>query len=350
MRIALPESRYAEHHQRADFFRKTLDRIDAIPGVVSAAIINDLPATYNWDIESFEVEGRPAPSLADRLVGDFSAISADYFRTMRIPLIEGRALAKQDEASATPVAVISVTAARRFFPNQSPLGQRIRVEIGDGDWPWHTIIGVVGDVRQFVFDREPHATVYIPYAQLPRAWFQTMTLAVRTAGDPLSMFPAAREQIRGVDPDQPVYRIKTMEQMIAEHITPISLSAEWMAIFGLLALLLAAVGVYSVMAYAVSQRTREIAVRIALGAQTSDVLRLVTGQGMKLVMTGMAIGLIVAFALARALAGWLYGVDAIDPATFGAVAIGLSAVALLACYIPARRAAKVDPMVALRCE
>ncbi len=350
MRISLPQSRYAEHHQRAEFFQKALDRVDATPGVVSAAIINDLPATNAWDREFFEIEGRPASSPADRLMGVFGVISPDYFRTMRVPLIQGRAFTNQDEASATPVAIISGAAARRFFPNQSPLGQRIRVEIGNGEWPWHTIVGVVGDVRQFVFDREPRATVYLPYAQLPRPWSDWMTLAVRTAGDPIGMFPAVREQIRGVDPDQSVYRIKTMEQTIIEHISPISLSAMWMASFGLLALALAAVGVYSVMAYAVSQRTREIAVRIALGARTSDVLRLVSGHGMKLVMTGVAIGLIAAFALGRALAGWLYGVNPTDPMTFGSVAAGLAAIALLACYIPARRAAKVDPMVALRCE
>jgi putative ABC transport system permease protein len=350
MRIALPESKYAEHHQRVDFFQKTLERVESTPGVVSAAIINDLPASNNWDQEIFEIEGRPAPSPADKLMGVFGVISADYFRTMRIPLIQGRAFTKQDEASATPVAIISGAAARRFFPNRSPLGQRIRVEIGNGEWPWHTIVGVVGDVRQFVFDREMRAMVYLPYAQLPRPWSQWMTLAFRATGDPLGMVPAVREQISAVDPDQPVYRIKTMEQTIVEHISPISLSAEWMAGFGLLALILAAVGVYSVMAYAVSQRTREIAVRIALGAQTDDVLRMVTGQGMKLVMVGVAIGLIAAFVLGRALAGWLYGVDAIDPITFGAVATGLAAIALLACYIPARRATKVDPIVALRCE
>src|SRR5262245_26266933 len=350
MRIALPESKYAEHYQRVDFFQKTLDRVEATPGVVSAAIINDLPASNNFDLESFEIEGRPAPAPADKLMGIFGVISADYFRAMRIPLVQGRAFTKQDGASAAPVAIISGAAARRFFPNQSPLGQRIRVEIGHGEWPWHTIVGVVGDVRQFVFDPEPRAMVYLPYAQLARPWFQWLTLAVRTAGDPIGMVPAVREQIRGVDPGQPVYRIKTMEQTIVEHITPISLSAEWMAGFGLLALMLAAVGVYSVMAYAVSQRTREIAVRIAPGAQTSDVLRLVAGPGMKLVMAGGAIGLIIAFVLGRALAGWLYGVNATDPLTFGVVATGLAAIALLACYIPARRATKVDPMIALRYE
>jgi putative ABC transport system permease protein len=350
MRIALPESKYAENHQRVDFFQKTLERVEATPGVISAAIINDLPATNFWDLEFFEIEGRPAPSPADKLMGIFGVISADYFRAMRIPFVQGRAFTKQDVASATPVAIISGAAARRFFPNRSPLGQRIRVEIGNGEWPWHTIVGVVGDVRQFVFDREARAMVYLPYAQLPRPWSEWMTLAVRTAGDPLGMVPAVRGQISGVDPDQSVYHIKTMEQMIVEHISPISLSAEWMAGFGLLALMLAAVGVYSVMAYAVSQRTREIAVRIALGAQTSDVLRLVAGQGMKLVMAGVAIGLIAAFALGRALAGWLYGVNATDPLTFGVVATGLAAIALLACYIPARRATKVDPMIALRYE
>jgi putative ABC transport system permease protein len=218
------------------------------------------------------------------------------------------------------------------------------------EWPWHTIVGVVGNVRQFVFDREDRAAVYLPHAQLAKSWLPSMTLAVRTGGDPLAAVPEVRKQIHGIDPDLPLYSISTMEQKIIEHISPISVSAMWMASLGLLALALAAVGVYGVMAYAVSQRTNEIGIRIALGARTVDVMRLVLGQGVKLVMAGVAIGLIGAFAMGRALAGWLYGVNGTDPMTFVMVAAGLVVVGLVACWIPARRAAKVDPLVALRCE
>jgi putative ABC transport system permease protein len=269
---------------------------------------------------------------------------------MRIPLIQGRSFTEQDKASTTPVAIISEAAARHFFPHQNPLGQRIRVYAFRVESPWHTIVGVVGNVRQFVFDREERAAVYLPHAQLAQSWWPWMTLAVRTSGDPLAVVPVVRKQIHGIDPDLPLYSINTMERQIIEHISPISVSATWMAGLGLLALALAAVGVYGVMAYAVSQRTNEIGIRIALGARTIDVMRLVLGQEGKLVMAGVAIGLIAAFAMGRALAGLLYGVNATDPMTFVMVAVGLVVVGLLACWIPARRAAKVDPMVALRYE
>jgi putative ABC transport system permease protein len=350
MKIALPKSKYAGHQQQADFYRKALERVAATPGVESAAIINDLPATNGWATELFDIEGRAALSMADKPAGVFAVISADYFHTMRIPLIQGRPFTEQDKASYTPVAIISEAAARRFFPNQNPLGQRIRVVAFSVEWPWHTIVGVVGDVRQFVFDREQRATVYLPHAQLAESWAAWMTLAIRASGDPIAIAPAVREQIRGIDHDLPLYQIRTMEQILVEHISPISVSATWMAGLGLLALALAAVGVYGVMAYAVTQRTNEIGIRIALGARTIDVMRLVLGQGVKLVIAGVVIGLIAAFALGHALAGRLYGVNATDPMTFVMVAIGLVVIGLLACWIPARRAAKVDPMVALRVE
>jgi putative ABC transport system permease protein len=350
MNISLPKSRYAEHRQESEFYQKALERIAASPGVESAAIINNLPATNNWSIELFDIEGRHTPSLSDKPAGDIAVISADYFHTMRIPLIQGRSFTEGDKASTTPVVIISEAAARRFFPNQNPLGQRIRMATARGEWPWHTIVGVVGDVRQFVFDREHRAAVYLPHAQLTQSWWQWMTLAVRTGGDPLAAVPEVRKQIHAIDPDLPLYSINTMEQQISEHIAPVSVSASWMAGLGLLALALAAVGVYGVMAYAVSQRRNEIGIRIALGARTIDVMRLVIGQGVKLVMAGIAIGLIAAFALGHALAGRLYGVNATDPMTFVIVALGLVAVGLVACWIPARRAAKVDPMVALRHE
>jgi putative ABC transport system permease protein len=350
MKIALPKSKYAGHQQEADFYQKALERVASTPGVESAAIINNLPASNFWDTELFDIEGRQAPSMADKLAGDFAVVSAGYFHTMRIPLIQGRPFTEQDKASSTPVAIISEAAARRFFPNQNPLGQRIRVDAYRVEWPWYTIVGVVGDVRQFVFDREHRATVYLPHAQLAESWAEWMTLAVRASGDPLTMVPGVREQIRGIDPDLPLYQIRTMEKIIVEHISPISVSATWMAGLGLLALALAAIGVYGVMAYAVAQRTNEIGIRIALGARTVDVMRLVLGHGVKLVITGVVIGLTAAFALGHALAGRLYGVNATDPMTFVVVAMGLVVIGLVACWIPARRAAKVDPMVALRVE
>ncbi len=350
MRIALPSSKYAEYHQQVDFYQETLERVKTIPGVESAAIINDLPATNSWTLEFFDIEGRPVPSTAEKLLCQFAVISADYFHTLRIPLVHGRTFDEQDKASSTPVAIISEAAARRLFPTQNPLGQHIRVETSNGSWPWHTIVGVVADVRQFVFDRDVRNTVYLPHAQLVQGRVDWMTLTIRTGGDPLGVVPAVREQIRKIDPNQPLYLIRTMEQTITEHLSPISLSATWMAGFGLIALVLAAVGVYSVMSFVMSQRTHEIGIRIALGARESDVLRLVIGQGVKLVTAGVTIGLIGAFILGQTLAGRLYGVEAADPLTFVLVAAGLTVIALFACYLPARRATKVDPMIALRYE
>jgi putative ABC transport system permease protein len=349
MKIAsLPKSKYAGHQQETEFYQNALERVAATPGVESAAIINDLPASNYWATELYDIEGRPALSISEKPAGDFAVISAGYFRNMRIPLIQGRSFSEQDKLSATPVAIISEAAVQRFFPNQDPLGHRIRVASRTVEWPWHTIVGVVGNVRQFVFDREQRATVYLPQPQLAEFKPEWMTLAVRTSADPLALVPAVREQIRGIDPDLPLYQIRTMENIITEHISPISVSATWMAGLGLLALVLAAVGVYGVMAYTVSQRRNEIGIRIALGARTIDVMRLVLGQGAKLVIAGLAIGLIAAFGLGHALAGRLYGVNATDPGTFIIVAIGLGMIGLLACWLPARRAAKVDPMVALR--
>jgi len=350
MKISLPQSKYAGPQQETEFYRNALGRVAAIPGIESAAVINDLPASNFWSTQLYEIEGRLAPSLADKPAGDFAVISADYFRTMRIPLVAGRAFSEQDMASAPPVAIISEAAARRFFPHENPLGRRIRVVAYGVEWPWYTIVGVVGDVRQFVFDREQRATVYLPHPQLADYRSEWMTLAVRTGGDPLAYVPAVHEQIQGIDPDLPLYQIRTMENIIVEQVSPISVSATWMAGLGLLALALAAVGVYGVMAYAVSQRTNEIGIRIALGARTADVMRLVLGQGLKLVMAGVAVGLIAAYGLGHALAGRLYGVNATDPMIFVSVASGLVVIGLLACWIPARRAAKVDPMVALRVE
>jgi putative ABC transport system permease protein len=265
---------------------------------------------------------------------------------MRIPIVKGRAFSGADEEDAPRVAVISEALARRYFPNEDPLGRRVKAGAAESD-PWHTIVGVAGDVSRFMFDRETQPILYLPNQQIPDrgAYF-----VVRTSGEPMSAVSAVRAQIAALDDKLPLFEIKSHEQAIADDLAGLRLAAALMAMFGAMALLLAGVGVYGVMAYAVSQRTREIGVRMALGAQTGTVLRMVLAQGLKLALGGIVIGLGAALALSRFIGSLLYGVRASDPLTYAGVALLLIFVALVACIIPARRAAKTDPMIALRAE
>jgi len=351
LNVALPESKYRTTRERVDFYERALERIKAQSGVEAAAAISHLPASNGWDHEFFSIEGRAALSPAEMPLGDFEVVSPDYFRTLRIPLVKGREFTAQDGESATPVAIISESLARRFWPERDPLGQRLRLEQLNADQAWLTIVGVIGDVKQFIFDREPRLMIYQPYAQAPSgAMNYGVSLAVRASGDPLSLAKAVREQIRSVDRDQPLTQVKTMEHLIREHLAPISLSASYMAVFAAIALVLSAVGVYSVMAYSVTQRTHEIGIRMALGAQASDVLRMIVGQSFKLAFMGLAIGLPISFTLTKVMSSLLVGVIALDLSTFAGFSLLLVAVALLSGYLPARKAAQVDPMIALRYE
>jgi predicted permease len=347
MRISLPESKYSERHRRADFWKQVLERAATIPSVESAATVYALPSSGNWDTEDFSVEGQPPTAPGEKVFADYQSISADYFKTLRIPLAAGREFSEQDGETTTPVVIINERMARRYWPGQDPIGKRIKFDSIKSLDHWLTVVGVVGDIKQFFFDRTARLTMYVPSQQSPSS---AMTLLLRTSADPMSLVAAARAGLASVDPDQPIYNIKPMEQVIDDHISGVRISAALMVIFGSMALLLSAVGVYSVMSYSVTQRTHEMGVRMALGAKPSDLLKLVVGHALKLAVIGLGIGLVPALALTRVMSSMLEGVISLEPWTFAALTTVLATVALLSSYLPARRAAKVDPMVAQRYE
>jgi len=347
MQINLPPARYAEDYKQANFFGAVLERIGALPGVVSAGATTNLP--FIGDSQSdLTIEGRPeAKTPKDALIASYDSVSPDYFRATGISIVKGRAFTEQDKKGALPVAIISETMAHRFFGNEDPLGKHIRRGDSEDNKPWLTIIGIAGDVRRYGLAERLRPEIYYPYMQQSQA---AMALVIRTAADPLSIAPAVRREVQAVDKDQPVYDIKTMDSLLAKSIASNRLAVWLLGLFAALALLLASIGIYGVIAYSVTQRTREIGIRMALGARPRDVLRLVVGQGMMLTLIGIGLGLVGAFALTRVMASLLFSVSPTDPVTFAAISALLVVVALLACYIPARRAAKVDPMVALRHE
>jgi len=345
LRATLPPSRYADGRQIAAFHRQAQERLSALPGVESATSTSFLPGRDVRNSTEFQIEGRPAPPPGQESVSSYQQVGADYFRTVRIPVINGREFSADDVEGAPLVAVISKTLARRYFPNEDPLGRRVKVGASESVAPWYTIVGVTGDVPRLWLDREMQPMLYLPNQQLPG---RDAYLVVRVSGAPMAAVQAVRAQIAALDDKLPLYEIKSHEQVIADSMAGLRLVAALMVMFGALALALAAVGIYGVMAYAVSQRTREIGVRVALGARPQDVFRLVVGQSLKLAALGLAIGLPVALALGRMMAGALFGVIALEPLTFVGFTLLLTGVAMLAGYLPARRATKVDPITALR--
>jgi putative ABC transport system permease protein len=348
MRVALPASKYGENYQSIAFFQQALERIKALPGVVSAGAIQDLPLGQNTMSFPFTIEGRPSVSAASRPLAAYRAVTEGYFRTMGIPLVAGRAFTPNDNLQTVPVVIINQTMARRFFANEDPLGKRLH--FGEPNDPSSTVIGVVGDVKHLGLADEEVAAIYQPHAQNRFAWLRWMTLVVRTNAAPPSLVAPIRSRIAEVDRDQPIYDIATLEHLLAKSVAQPRFSAFLLGLFALLALTLAAVGLYGVMAHAVAQRAHEIGLRMALGAQVRDVLALVIGRGMRLTLLGLVIGLAVSVALTGVLKTLLFNISATDPLTFAGVVGVLLAVALIACYLPARRAAKVDPLAALRCQ
>lgn len=361
--LSLPAPRYAQPEKRLHFYNDLIERLRAVPGVetVGATTQTPLRPGDNWD--SFVIDGHPAPAPGQETAAAIRTVSSDYFRALRIPLKTGRYFTESDarialpvirlfdkqpypehynEPQPTPVIIINETMARMFFPNEEPLGQRIRIMSS----PWLTVVGVVGDVLHRGLNTTPNPEMYLFDLQEPQ---DSMAVMIRTRVNPLSLAAVAREQVLSVDSDQPV-AINTMDQIFSDSIGGQRFNMVLLSLFAGLALTMAVIGVFGVINYSVAQRTHEIGIRVALGAQRRDILKLVVGEGLILSVLGVAIGLGGAFALTRLISQMLFGVSPTDPVTFSGVAVLLTAVALMASYIPARRAMKVDPMVALRRE
>jgi len=355
MRVTLPQSKYPDIHQRAFFFEQALEGIKRLPGVQSAGMTSALPLGGNPDF-GFTIEGRTPSAPGDVPQTGWRAISPDYLRTMGIPLRRGRHFNELDHEKATGVAIINETMARSFWPDEDPLGKRIKLGGSQRPYPWMTIVGVVGDVKHDGLDAPAGPEMYMPYAQTPFSQmpaglrFPPMSLVARSSSDRGDLAIAARAEIKALDKDQPVTNIRTLDQLLTNSISQHRFHLLLLAFFALIALLLAAVGVYGIVSYTVKQRTHEIGVRMAFGAQARDVLRLIIGHEIKLTLIGALIGLAGALALTRLIKTLLFDVSATDPLTFIVIALLMIGVALLACWIPARRATKVDPMIALRIE
>ena len=343
-RILLPEYKYKTDPQRLAFANGVADRIKSLPGVQWVGTVTFLPLCGWWGQRGIAVEGRQVPPGREQPRAVWSSVNPDYFRAMSISLVRGRFFGEQDNAGATGVAIISDSLARQLWPREDPIGKRITLE---GQKQPREIVGVVGDVRQFGLATEPKSEVYQPYAQAPAG---LIGFAVRTASVPLSMANAVRREVWAVDKDQAVGYLMSMEQLASESLAPQRVSVLLLGFFAVAALMLAAIGLYGVISYSVTQRTHEIGIRMALGADRGAVTRMVLRQGMALTALGLAIGVGLAVVLTRFMSALLYGVRTTDPITFLLVVVVLAAVAFLASFIPARRATRVDPMEALRYE
>ncbi len=346
MNIALPTSKYREQQTNV-FYDQLIERVRNLPGVKSAGGINPLPLSNSNISNSVLVEGAPVVALADRPSVGVRVITPSYFQTMSIPILKGRLFTEHDRDNTPSVIIVNEALASRFWPNQDAVGKRLSFEEDSGKQVWQEIVGVVGNVKHKALEIDIMPEAYFPYQQSPSNF---MSLVVRTASDPASMVPAIRSQVLSVDKDQPVSDIMTMEQRVAKSVAAKRFVMVLLGAFSILALGLAAVGIYGVMAYLVTQRTQEIGVRMALGAQKRDVLRLVVAKGMALAIIGTVIGLVASLMLTRLMTSLLFEVTPTDWLTFVIAPMVLLTVALLACYIPARRATKVDPLIALRYE
>jgi putative ABC transport system permease protein len=347
MRFSLPMQKYPRD-QIGVFNQQLRERLSALPGVQAVTVSSDLPLSGETSAGPIELEGRPFMPADSEIRMYRHRVTTQFFTTLGIPIVKGRDFTTDDHAQAPGVVIISEALAQRYWPGVDPIGKRLR-EIGAGDGSWQSVVGVAADVKYRGVPKNPNADpdVYFPLLQRPT---NNLNLAVRTEADPASMAAVVRGELQRLDPNLPVYAITTMAQRVANQTTQTRFSAWLLGIFGGLALALAAVGIYSVMAYAVEQRTHELGVRLAMGARAGDVLKLVLKQGMRLALLGVALGVSVALVLTQLMKGLLFGVWAADPMTYAGIAVLLVAVALLACYFPARRATKVDPLVAIRHE
>ncbi|MCA1602646.1 MAG: ABC transporter permease [Acidobacteria bacterium] len=350
MRLALPSNRYKDPAQRVNYFQQTLGNLQTLPGVEAAGICFSLPMIGEGATDSVWIEGRPDPPKGAEPVLRGGSISANYFKAMGIQVRQGRAFTEEEVWQGHPVIIVNESFARRFFPGEDPIGKRIKVGMWKPNPPYSTIVGVVANHIQPGVDNRIWEEMFYPYVNTADPPLAQMNLVVKTTGDPAAMSSAVVNEARKTDRLLPITRIRTMADLRAGALQSDRFNLWLLGSFAMLALLLAALGIYGVMTYTTAQRMRELGIRLALGAQTGDVLKLVVVQGMKLAVIGVALGLLGSFALTRVMNSLLFGVSSTDPVTFGAVVLLLTIVALLACYVPARRATKVDPLVALRYE
>jgi putative ABC transport system permease protein len=350
MHMVLPMPKYGKPEARRAFYDEVLRRIEELPGIDSAGVITFLPLSFNGMNFSFSVEGRPTPSDMKLPFALYRVVSPHYFDAMGVTLQRGRFFDAHDTAGSQLVTLISRQLAAQYWPNEDPIGKRIKIGPLDSPNQWLTVVGVVADVRQAELYGDPRMDLYVPYAQERRGFVTPRDLVVRTKGDATSVAGAVRQAIWSVDKDQPVSNVRTMDQVFAAAISKERFQALLLGLFAALALVLACVGLYGVISYSVAQRTHEIGVRVALGAQPVDVLRLMIRQGMTLTLVGLIVGIAAGSVATRVLSDMLYGVSTTDPLTFVGVPAFLLLVAFVACYIPARRATRIDPLVALRYE
>jgi len=340
----LPRNKYKEPAAQWNFHHQVVESLQQVPGVQSASLVRGLPFSGNGGTTTITLPDREPPAKGMEPEVMFNTAMPNYFETIGIPLLQGRVFGNQDQANTPPVLVINQTMARRYWPNQDPLGKQIKFT---SDGTTGTVIGVVGDAKQFGLEEEQRPQVYDVYSQDPGIF---ATVVIRTALEPLSLSESVRSAVWKVDPDQPMWKIRTVEFLVNRSTADRKFLMALMGIFASLALVLTILGLYGVISYLVNQRTQEIGIRMALGAQMRDIMRMVLRQGMVLVFTGVALGLAAAWVLTRLMTRLLYQVSATDPLTFGGISVLLITVALLACYLPARRATRVDPLVALRYE
>jgi putative ABC transport system permease protein len=346
LRVDLPSAKYDTPEKRHTFHKELVERIGALPGVQAAGAVSRLPLTGgNWG-RSLTVEGFPILPVGQAPSVNHCVVTPNYFRAMGIPILMGRDFTNADARDSMKITIIDERLAREYWPNENPLGKRVRFGPPESNEPWHTIVGVVGAVKHESLNLTRRKTVYLPHSQIS---LDDMALAVRAANSE-NLAPAIRGQVKAIDPDQPINDMRTMIEVISRSVWQPRLYAILFGVFAAVALALASIGIYGVMAYSVSERTREIGIRVALGAQRRDVLKLVVARGMTLTLIGAGIGLGAALALTRLMQTLLFEVSATDPLTFVTLAVLLSVVAFVACYLPAGRATKVDPMIALRCE
>ena len=346
MHVSLPEAKYKTPQQQAAFFDQALQRLKVIPGVKEAVVATEVPYGNDEVDNTVGIQNRPVRPGEFRNA-NIESVNADYFRALHIPLRAGRLLEESDSLDRPPVAVVSQSFARRFFPGEDAIGKFIKAGGDDAKSPWAKIVGVVGDIKYGVFETQTAPPIYFPYRQAPQAFTY---LALKTEHDPTAFVTAVRSEVATIDPDLPVSEFFTLEKVFSDQVLGLSYVAVMLTVMGVIALVLAAVGVYGVMAYSVAERTQEIGVRVAMGAQPRDVLRMIMSRGVLITSVGLLIGLPLAWGLAQLMASLIYGVSAGDVTTFVVITLLMGAVTLVACYVPTRKAMSVDPIIALRYE